>query len=274
MGSFIAYNHGILRWGVLILAALTTILLQILSNLANDYGDSAHGADHRERKGPVRSVQSGWISAAEMKIAIVVFSVLSFASGIILLYVALQSLMLFMLFLLLGIISIIAAITYTSGARPYGYAGLGDISVFLFFGIIGVFGTYFLHTLTFSPAIILPAISLGCFSTAVLNINNIRDIDSDQYAGKKSIPVRIGRKAAIKYNWILILSGNFSIIIFIILEKAYGGFLVLLVLPLMLSVGRAVASYSDPVALDPYLKKMAVSTLLWVLVFGFGWVIV
>ncbi|MFC4874245.1 1,4-dihydroxy-2-naphthoate polyprenyltransferase [Negadavirga shengliensis] len=274
MGSFIAVKHGAFRPEVFLLAALTTILLQILSNLANDYGDTAHGADHEGRKGPVRSVQSGWISKKEMKTAIIVFSILSFISGILLLYLALQGLMVFLLFLLLGILAIIAAITYTSGSRPYGYVGLGDFSVFLFFGIIGVSGTYFLHTLAFSPSTLLPAISVGCFSTAVLNINNIRDIESDQLAGKKSIPVRIGRKKAITYNWILIVTGNVCILLFILFEKAVGGLFMLMVLPLMIKVGQGVDSSADPVALDPYLKKMAISTLLWVLTFGLGWILV
>src|SRR5690606_30256270 len=144
MASFIAVHHGVFRWAVFLLAVLTTTLLQILSNLANDYGDSVHGADSMERQGPARAVQSGVISKSEMKKAMILFAFLSFLSGMVLLYVAVADLLIFLSFVALGIVAIIAAITYTSGSRPYGYAGLGDISVFLFFGLVGVLGTYFL----------------------------------------------------------------------------------------------------------------------------------
>jgi 1,4-dihydroxy-2-naphthoate polyprenyltransferase len=202
MGSILAAYGNNFRWPVFILAALTTIFLQVLSNLSNDYGDSIHGADSEERKGPVRAVQSGMISLSEMKTAMILLTGFSLLSGLTLLYFSFQDWQLFALFLGFGIMAIWAAITYTSGDKPYGYVGLGDISVFLFFGLLGVVGTYFLHSLDITLTVFWPAISLGCFSTAVLNINNIRDIESDKKAGKKSIPVRIGRKKAIHYNWV------------------------------------------------------------------------
>ena len=271
MGSFIAFYEGIFRWEVFLLAVLTTTLLQILSNLANDYGDSVHGADNIDRQGPVRAVQSGVISKEEMKKAMILFAVLSFASGMLLLYVAVADLLVFLSFIALGIIAIVAAITYTSGSRPYGYAGLGDISVFLFFGLVGVLGTYFLHSMQFSLFVLLPAMSLGFFSTAVLNINNIRDIASDTKAGKRSIPVRIGRAAAVTYNWFLIIAGNLALIGFVLIQEAWGGLLALLVAPVMVKIAQAVADpHKTTQQLDPYLKKMAVSTLIWVLVFGAG----
>ncbi|WP_143960609.1 1,4-dihydroxy-2-naphthoate polyprenyltransferase [Litoribacter populi] len=270
MASFMAYFYGTYRWEVFILAALTTTLLQILSNLANDYGDSVHGADSADREGPIRAVQSGIIPLAEMKVAMYIFAGLSFLSGLLLLYVSLASWVMFAAFVGLGLLAILAAITYTSGSNPYGYVGLGDISVFLFFGLTGVLGTYFLHALDFHVPTLLPAISLGLFSTAVLNINNIRDIKSDQQAGKRSIPVRIGREAAIRYNWALILGGNAFLILYVLLENAWGGIAALLVLPLMLKVGRGVNREISSDKLDPFLKKMAISTLLWVLAFGVG----
>ena len=271
MASFIAVHHGVFRWAVFLLAVLTTTLLQILSNLANDYGDSVHGADSIERQGPARAVQSGVISKEEMKKAMILFAVLSFVSGIALLYVALTDLIVFLSFVGLGLTAIVAAITYTSGSNPYGYAGLGDISVFLFFGLVGVLGTYFLYSLEFSAMLILPAMSLGFFSTAVLNINNIRDIDSDTKAGKKSIPVRIGREAAVRYNWFLIIAGNVCLIVFAGYQQLWGGLLALLVAPVMISIAKGVSDpHKTAAQIDPYLKKMAISTLLWVLVFGAG----
>jgi 1,4-dihydroxy-2-naphthoate polyprenyltransferase len=270
MGSFLAAHSMSFRLTVFILAALTTIFLQVLSNLSNDYGDSIHGADSEERKGPIRAVQSGMISLSEMKKAMIVLTVLSLISGLFLLYFSLQDWKIFALFLGLGIMAIWAAITYTSGKKPYGYAGLGDISVFLFFGLLGVAGTYFLHSMDFTTTVFWPAISLGCFSTAVLNINNIRDIESDRKAGKKSIPVRIGRKNAIRYNWALIIVGNLSLIVFAYANNTYGCLIALMVFPMMYVIGKSIQSKNNPRDLDPYLKKMAISTLLWVIMFGVG----
>ena len=139
--------------------------------------------------------------------AMVLFTLLALGSGLSLLYIAFDSVQLFALFLILGLLAIVAAITYTAGSHPYGYAGLGDISVFLFFGWLGVFGTFFLHTYEMDWLILLPASTLSFFSVAVLNINNIRDIDSDKKAGKYSIPVRIGRTNAVYYHYFLLIGG-------------------------------------------------------------------
>lgn len=273
MASFLAYFFQSFRWEILVLASSTTTLLQILSNLANDYGDSIHGADSIDREGPVRAVQSGIIPLSEMRAAMFTFAGLSLLSGILLIYAAVTTWLMFSFFIGLGVLAIIAAITYTSGSNPYGYMGLGDISVFLFFGLTGVLGTFFLHTLNFQLSTLWPAISLGLFSAAVLNINNIRDIDSDAKAGKKSIPVRIGKSAAIVYNWALILGGNIFLIIFILQEHAWGGLFALLLLPMMVRVGQGVHHGKSPKEIDPYLKKMAISTLMWVIAFGLGLVI-
>ena len=269
-GSFLAAWKDSFRWEILLLAALTTIFLQILSNLSNDYGDTVHGADSAERQGPVRAVQSGIITLAEMKRAMYLFGILSLISGLLLLYLAVQDWKLFILFLGLGLAAIWAAITYTSGSSPYGYAGLGDISVFLFFGLLGVLGTFFLHTLSFEPLTLLIGVALGLFSAAVLNINNIRDIESDEKAGKKSIPVRIGRKGAIQYNWALLVGGFTCLIVFVILSREFFSLAAILTWPIAMNVGFGVQHAKTSAETDPYLKKMAISTLLWVLLFGLG----
>jgi 1,4-dihydroxy-2-naphthoate octaprenyltransferase len=269
-GSFLAAWQGNFRWEILLLASLTTIFLQILSNLSNDYGDTVHGADSAERTGPVRAVQSGMISLAEMKRAMYLFGFLSLLSGLLLVYVAVQDWKLFALFLGLGFASIWAAISYTSGNNPYGYAGLGDISVFLFFGLLGVLGTFFLHTLRFESLTLWIGVALGLFSTAVLNINNIRDIESDQKAGKKSIPVRIGRSAAQQYNWALLGGGYLCLMGFVIVTGQFSSLAALLAGPVMWKVGIGVQRAKSSDETDPYLKKMAISTLLWVILFGAG----
>ena len=272
MGSFLAAFYDVFRWEILLLAGLTTIFLQILSNLANDYGDSKHGADSEHREGPLRAVQSGTITSRQMLGGIILFVALSLVSGILLLYVSFgMDLRLFAAFLGLGIVAIIAAYTYTAGNRPYGYFGLGDISVLIFFGLIGVLGTFFLHARFFQWSLLLPAITCGFFSMAVLNINNIRDIESDRKAGKLSIPVRLGRKLAIRYHWILLLGGIVSAGGYMIMNfNSWWQFLFIITIPMLIRNGLAIQRTNDPVKLDPFLKQMAVTTLIFVITFGIG----
>lgn len=273
MGSFLAATLGQFNWQVFVLCALTTVFLQILSNLANDYGDSVHGADSAHREGPQRAVQAGKISGKAMKTAIIMVTGLSLLTGLYLLYVAIgpnntQNLT---FFLLLGILAIVAAITYTAGMRPYGYAGLGDISVLIFFGWVGVLGTFYLHTGFVEWDYVLPATSCGLFATAVLNVNNIRDIESDRKANKRSIPVRIGRQHARRYHWMLLGTGFVCALAFVLINfQSFYQLLFIVVLPLLVRNGQAVMRLERPAELDPYLRQMAVTTLLFVLTFGLG----
>lgn len=271
MGGIMAFVEQQFNGLVFGLTLLTAFLLQILSNLANDYGDSMNGADSEDRVGPARAVQAGKISASSMRNAMVLFAILSLGSGIFLLYQSINSMEEFWVFLGLGIISIIAAITYTVGRNPYGYAGLGDISVLVFFGLISVIGTYYLQTHEWSNAVLLPAISCGVFAVGVLNVNNIRDIESDQKAGKYSIPVRLGREKAVWYHWFLLVLGWVCAIAYTAMSySSLWQWLFLLSLPLFLINARAVKTKLDAPSLDPYLKQMAISTLLFVIFFGIG----
>jgi len=272
MGSFIAFAEGKFDIKVFFWCTLTTILLQILSNLANDYGDHVNGADHAGRKGPVRTVQSGAITALAMRNAVIICSILSFLSGIILLKTAFQSNWLMIsAWLLIGLFCIAAAILYTVGRKPYGYMGLGDISVTLFFGIVGVMGACFMYTHQFNAINILPSLSCGFLATGVLNINNIRDIESDRMAGKFSIPVRIGKKAAAVYQKLLLISALGFAVAFMISRSSFDFFnlLFLIVVPLFWTIGRAVSTLPSE-ALDPWLKKMALTSVLFVILFGLG----
>src|SRR5690349_5647391 len=262
MGGFLAAAANAFRIDIFLLCIVTTIFLQVLSNLANDYGDSVHGADSAERKGPSRAVQSGAISAQQMKTAVVIFVLLCLVSGISLLLVSFGldwNAILF--FFGLGILSILAAIAYTVGKKPYGYIGLGDLSVLIFFGLVGVLGSQYLFTQQFIGVDILPALSCGFFSIGVLNLNNIRDIESDLKAGKYSIPVRIGRDKAIIYHWFLLIGGLLSASIYSLLTyHSPWQFLFLLTAPLFIRNGLVV-SRKPSHELDPYLKQMALSTL-------------
>ncbi|WP_266204509.1 1,4-dihydroxy-2-naphthoate polyprenyltransferase [Pontibacter kalidii] len=276
MGGFMAAAHGFFDATVVGLCVLTTLFLQILSNLANDYGDSKHGADSVHREGPMRAVQAGHIQAEQMKKGMLVFSLLSLVSGLGLLWVAFgaEGMLLFLLFLVLGLASIWAAINYTAGDKPYGYAGLGDIFVFIFFGLVGVLGTYFLQAQALEATVILPALVCGFFSVGVLNVNNIRDINSDILAGKRSIPVRLGPRKARVYHLILLAGGVLSALAYVVLNyESSWQFLFILALPLVLVNGVNVWRKQTSRELDPYLKQMAMTTLLFVLLFGVGQVL-
>ncbi|WP_237144130.1 1,4-dihydroxy-2-naphthoate polyprenyltransferase [Pontibacter pamirensis] len=276
MGGFMAAAHNTFDATIVSLCVLTTLFLQILSNLANDYGDTKHGADSVHREGPKRAVQAGYIKAEQMKKGMLVFSLLSLVSGLLLLWVVFgtEGILLFLVFLVLGLASIWAAINYTAGDKPYGYAGLGDIFVFIFFGLVGVLGTYFLQAQELEAVVILPALVCGFFSTAVLNVNNIRDIKSDTLAGKNSIPVRLGPKRARIYHVLLLLGGVASAFAYVLMNyESPWQFLFVLALPLVLVNGANVWRKQTSQELDPYLKQMALTTLLFVLLFGIGQVV-
>ena len=270
MGSFLAVANHVFQFEVLLWAGLTTIFLQILSNLANDYGDTVNGADSIHRIGPERAVQSGAISISEIKVGILVFVFLSFASGIMLLTISVGfATKLFYWFMAFGVLSIAAAYTYTAGKRPYGYAGFGDIMVLIFFGILGVGGSYFLFARQIEVMIILPAISMGALAAGVLNINNMRDIDADRKAGKHTIPVRFGQHNAIIYHWLLLMLAIVSAATYILLhDLSYYNLIWLLGLPLLFLNGYSVATTKTQKDLDPYLKQLALSTLLFMITFG------
>lgn len=266
MGSFLAASVGQFDWLIFSLCCLTTVALQVLSNFANDYGDTQNGADLAGRVGPQRAVQSGAITPKQMLSGIYVLAVLCLVFGIALLYFSFKdaSMQAFWGFFGLGLLSMLAAYTYTAGKKPYGYAGLGDISVLIFFGLVGVLGSNYLFTKTFDWINILPALSCGLFATGVLNINNIRDIESDSRAGKKTIPSRLGKQNAIVYHWFLLTLGMLSVLVFSFLQGE-NNFQYIICFPLFFVNGFKVSRLPNP---DPMLKQMALSTLAFVLVFG------
>lgn len=274
LGNFLAYAAGKFSFLTAILAILTTLLLQILSNFANDFGDSKNGVDNKNRKVALRAVQTGKISPSEMKNAVIIAASLSFISGISLLYFALQYAkpQTIITFVMLGLLAILAAIAYTVGKKPYGYMGLGDLSVFLFFGWVGTFGTYYLQTEILNYYILIPASGCGFLSVAVLNLNNLRDIENDRKTGKNSIPVRIGKIYGFYYQKIIMLLGVCTFIIYLM----YQGKPIQLSQNIIIMAGwyplvqiiKQLNSKMTPAQIDPYLKKTALSTLFLIVIFG------
>lgn len=271
MGTALAYEIGSANYSIAVLTLLTAILLQILSNLANDYGDAVSGVDSEERDGPKRMVQSGEIVKESMRNGLIVISVLTLISGLSLLYLAFPENWKYAIFFLaIGLIAIAAAIKYTMGKNPYGYAGFGDLFVFLFFGLVAVVGSYFLQVQTINWLVFLPASALGLFAVGVLNVNNIRDIESDQLSGKHSIPVRIGKEKAITYHsWLLNGAMILTSIYVLFTYDSWWDLLFILVNPLLFKNINAVKT-KPASELDPYLKQMALSTLLFAVLFSLG----
>lgn len=277
MGASLSFLDGGFNSMVTILAIATALFIQIFSNFANDYGDSQKGTDNHHRVGPKRTVQSGEITPQQMKTGMIVLIVFSLASGIWLVAEGTKGLHLttFLLFLVFGIVALIAAYRYTAGSNPYGYAGFGDVAVFLFFGILPVAGTYFLNSHQLSPDIFLPALSIGFFSTGVLNLNNMRDIVNDRNSEKNTIVVRLGDATSKIYHTLLISIGMLAAIAYsAINEESVLQWIFLLAFPLFIRDLIRINKITDPRNFDPFLKKLSLTTLLFTVLFGIGIILI
>jgi len=271
-GYLMPHEFHCKNWWIFGLTLLTTLLLQILSNFANDYGDAKKGTDNEDRIGPERAIQSGAISQKAMVYAIVVTSLLTLASGIALLIYSFgkQIDFTFISFLILGVLAIAAAIKYTVGKSAYGYSGLGDLFVFIFFGLVGVIGSFYLQSHTFHWTLFLPAITLGCFSVAVLNLNNMRDYENDKAVGKNTLVVKIGSKKSKIYHYTLFIVAYLAFPIPIIVTGYSSPIIWVFILPTLVIHFfhiRKVISIQNPKDYDPELKKVALSTFLFSLLF-------
>lgn len=271
IASAISFWKGSFKPSVASLAFLTAILLQIISNLANDYGDSIKGSDTKDRLGPQRGMQKGIITQLEMKYAIIFFTIITILTGSALVFISFQNPFYISLYLMLGFFSIVAAIKYTVGKRPYGYLGFGDISVLFFFGWVGVLGTEYLQTMNFDNSILLPATAYGLLSVAVLNINNLRDIDSDKAHGKNTLAVRLGAKNARYYHVALLVSSIALLLLFTIFyNNSFLGYTFMLSIPSLFFHGRYVLSHSDPKDMRKMLKNMVQNAVFVSTLFSIG----
>lgn len=256
-GSVLAFSVGSWSWPVTGLALLTATLLQILSNLANDYGDALKGTDNEQRLGPMRAIQSGAVSLADMKQAMIINVLLTIVSGLALVFYALDSAQSIAAFLALGVVAILAAIAYTVGNKPYGYVGLGDVSVFIFFGLLGVSGSYFLHTGQIEWRLLLPSLGCGLLAVSVLNINNMRDIENDALCGKRTVVVRLGQQRAKIYHLLLLVGALCAFASYLLLQDCSAWLSVpfLFSLIVLFEHGQAVYRASQPVQMAPLLPN-------------------
>ncbi|MDB2463006.1 1,4-dihydroxy-2-naphthoate octaprenyltransferase [Algibacter sp.] len=269
----LAHYNGVFKWDIFILAILTTLSFQVLSNLANDYGDGVKGTDNEDRIGPVRAIQSGKISPEELfngiKLNIIISIILAFS--LIFCAFGVKHFLLTLLFFSFAIGSIVAAIRYTVGNSAYGYKGLGDIFVFVFFGLVSVIGCYVLFAKQIDHVTVLPAFTIGLLSTAVLNLNNMRDRLSDAKANKITLAVKLGEKRIKQYHIFLVLgaiisSGLFGILYY---TSPYNLIFMIAYVPLLLHLKRVNANKA-PKLLDPELKKLALTTVLLAILLGLG----
>ena len=272
LGGFLAMSDGLFNGVIFSLAILTTIGFQVISNFANDYGDGVKGTD-AIRIGEERMVSSGKISPKQMKKAILISVILTIIFALFLIYESfgLSNFGYSLLFFVLGIVSIVAAIKYTVGDLAYGYSGFGDVFVFLFFGLLSVLGSYFLFTKEIYFLLTLPAISIGLLSTAVLNLNNMRDYQNDKKSNKNTIVVKIGLKAAKRYHYSLLLLSFISAVSYVVLTftKTVQFIFLLAYIPLVIHA-LFVYNNKEELGLDAELKKVALSTFLFSVLLGLG----
>ncbi len=273
VGAALAHFEGYTKPSIFWLCILVTVLFQIISNFANDYGDGVKGTDNEERIGPARALQSGLLTAKELRLGIIILSVIAFAATLILILKVFtkEELPYIFLFIVLGIASIWAAIKYTVGKSAYGYNGLGDIFVFLFFGLLAVLGTYFLFTKQFAVLLLLPATTIGLLCVAVLNLNNLRDVQSDTNAGKNTLIVKMGFNAGKKYHLFLIGLSLMSLLLYFLLF-GWSPVILICLLPYVVLGFHIirVIKIKEPKLLDPELKIVALSTFLLALLIYFS----
>lgn len=265
VGSFYAMSQGMFNWKIVVFALLTTLGLQILSNFANDYGDGVKGTDNKDRVGPMRAIQSGVISPAAMKKAMMLTSAITLLFAVLLIYFAFKDhyLLYSFIFFLLGILAIASAIRYTVGKGAYGYRGFGDVFVFIFFGLVSTFGVYFMFSKSIDWLLLLPAIAIGFLSVGVLNLNNMRDEASDRKSGKNTLVVKMGGAAAKKYHYFLVISAMILVLVFAFLNDFHFDQYIFVVAYFpMISHLITVYRNQNPKFLDPELKKLAISTFL------------
>jgi 1,4-dihydroxy-2-naphthoate octaprenyltransferase len=276
VGSFIAASEGFFNVTICILALLTTVGFQIISNFANDYGDGVKGTDNNERVGPQRAIQSGKITPKQLLKVIKISIAITLIIAVLLIYVSFgkEDFFNLIIFFVLGIASIAAAIKYTMGKNAYGYSGFGDVFVFIFFGLVSVCGSYYLYAKQLNFTVFLPALSIGFLSIGVLNLNNMRDRESDIKSGKNTLVVKIGIEFAKYYHYYLLIASFLFALLYTMIH--FNSFYQFIFVAAYLPIAKhllVVYKNEKPRLLDPELKKLAISTFIFSVLFGLGLVL-
>ena len=271
VGNGLAFSNVNFSWMIFILSLLTTISFQVLSNFANDYGDGVKGTDNDSRIGPPRILQQGLLTRKELKqgIQVCVFISLILAASLIFLTFGISNQLYSLIFIGLALGAVIAAIKYTVGSNAYGYRALGDLFVLTFFGGVSVLGSLFLQTKLFTVELILPAISIGLLSVGVLNLNNMRDIKTDKESNKITMAVLLGARYAKAYHLFLLLGAVLIAVLYVKTNLKPSYLFMIAVLPMMIHL-RRVLGYDNPKEFDPELKRLALSTFLFSILFSIG----
>jgi 1,4-dihydroxy-2-naphthoate polyprenyltransferase len=270
MGSVLAIWEGPWKPWISLLAWVTAALLQLIANVANDYGDFMRGAGV---EGRVSQVGERGLSLHQIRRALVCLVLLTMVAGLTLLKLAALTTHSLLGFVILGGICMMAAISYTMGSKPYAYLGLGDLAVFLFFGVVGVAGTAYLHTQAWHMSYLLPIVTCGCLSVAVLNVNNIRDIHEDKQVSKNTLVVRMGRRFAIAYQWVLLLVGISSLCAFTLFYyQSPWQWLFLIIIPRLIQNGIMTMRLPTK-QLSGVLQRLVLAYFYLVVLFciGIGW---
>eukprot|EP01132_Coremiostelium_polycephalum_P000077 gene77-103_t len=272
VGTAVSISAKQWRISVCLLTVLTAALLQVIANLANDYGDFLRGAGVGDRVVAVPNKKPGSVQLRQIIKALWVLVMLTIGCGLLLLHMAQLTLAQWLFFILLGGVAMVAAITYTMGMKPYGYHGWGDVSVFLFFGGVGVLGTAYLHTKTWIPYL-WPAVSCGCFAVAVLNLNNLRDRADDAKVGKRTLVVKMGTKSALYLQWVVLCLGILGLMMFTLQHGQHPiQWIFLMTIPLLIRNGVLTMRLS-PRAFDGLLQQLVIIQFVTVILFSYGLII-
>ncbi len=268
VGSAIAFGEGRARLGPALAAGLGALLLQLGSNFANDLFDFEKGADGSDRIGPPRAAQLGLLSPAAMRSGVAVALAGATLVGLYLVAVAGWPV------IVVGLASLVAAVAYTGGPWPFGYKGLGDLAVFLFFGLIAVTGSHYVQALEISSAAVAASLPVGGLATAILVVNNVRDIDTDRAAGKRTLAVRFGRAAG-RYEYALLLGLAFAMLpcFWLGFGRSLFVFLPILLVPRAISLVRTVRTQVDGPSLNAALAGTAQLLLGYSILLALGWLL-
>jgi 1,4-dihydroxy-2-naphthoate octaprenyltransferase len=267
VGTSIANAEGEINLIASVIALVCSILIQIGTNFSNDLQDFIRGADSKERVGPLRVINEGLITTSQMKTAIFIVFFTAFLLGLYLIYLG------GVVILIIGILSILAGLAYTSGPYPLAYHGLGDFAAFIFFGLIGTIGTYYLNTGEFSTISLIASIPVGALVTNILVVNNYRDLEQDKRAGKNTLAVKLGKTFS-RYEFIILMTASFIVPLIIFLSYNVKGwvFLPYLTLPIAYKLILMMFKLTGP-QLNKTLELTAKFSAIFGLLFSLGFIL-